>query len=396
MPKSPPSEAVAAPVTGVLQHPGSSAVVASTPKVLKGTSLQVIHPGPGRRRLLWAALALMAMVGAGLAYKQPWNTDVVDVVVENVTPGPHMRILAVNGRVAATHSVEVRSAVAGTLTDAMAEEGQLLERGATLARVDDTPQQAVVRQAVAALDLGIVAQQQAQAALTRATAMGINIARSTQEDALRTLEQAQREVGRLQALYDQAHYQLTRFHITAPITGTVLTRTAEPGQVIDQSTPLFTIADLSELVVETDVDEVYATQIRPGMPAILRLAGESENLNGKVYFVAPVVDPATGGLDVKIRFSEPRQIPVGLTVTANITVDQQAEAISVPRTAIVSNSEGSTVFLFYGGIARQTAVTVLDWPAERLLVMDGLHPDDPLITDANGLGDGQRVRIRER
>ena len=395
MPNTPHIENVAGSDIGELQPQDSSSLVASQPTTLESSSLHAIHPIPGRRRVLWVALILATIVIACLAYMRPWTEGVTAVVVENVTSGPHRRVLAVNGRVAATHSVDVRSPVAGTLTDAMAEEGQWLERGATLARVDDTPQQAVVRQAVAALDLGIVAQQQAQAALTRATALGVNIARSTQEDALRALEQAQREVGRLQALYDQAQYQLTRFNITAPITGTVLTRTAEPGQVIDQSTPLFTIADLSELVVETDVDEVYATQIRPQMPATLRLVGESDTLSGEVYFVAPVVDPATGGLDVKIRFSKPRQLPVGLTVTANITVDQKDSAISAPRSAIVSNDEGSMVFLFDSGFARQAAVTVLDWPAERLLVTEGLKADDQLITDANGLSDGQRVRLQE-
>ncbi len=124
------------------------------------------------------------------------------------------------------------------------------------------------------MDHGIVAQQQAEAALSRATALGVNVARVTQEDAKRSLQQAQRETGRLQALYDQAQFQLTRYKITAPIAGTILTRSVEPGQVIDLSTPLFTLADLSDLIVETDVDEVYATQIKSGMPALLRLAGD--------------------------------------------------------------------------------------------------------------------------
>ena len=69
------------------------------------------------------------------------------------------------------------------------------------------------------------------------------------------MEQAEQEVGRLRALVDQARFQLTKFSILAPISGTVLTRGVEPGQVVDLSTPLFTLADLSELIVETDVDE---------------------------------------------------------------------------------------------------------------------------------------------
>jgi len=101
------------------------------------------------------------------------------------------------------------------------------------------------------------------------------------------------------------------------------------------ATPLFAVADLSALIVETDVDESYATQIRAGMPAVLQLTGETGTLAGTVSFVAPVVDAETGGLAVKIAFAEPQQAPVGLTVTANIVVDRQEAAISAPRSAIV-------------------------------------------------------------
>ena len=394
MSKNPESENRTEPVAGELQNASATAtpLVKAQSTTLDGVSHQVVQPGTRPRYLVWIGLAVAAAIAGWLIYAQPWVPSVSERVVESVAPGPLSRVLAVNGRIAAIHSVAVRSPVAGTLTDSMAEEGERVERGAILARLDDTPQQAVVRQAVAALDHGIVAQQQAQAALTRATALGVNIARSTQEDAQRSLEQAQRETGRLQALYDQAQYQLTRYRITSPITGTILTRSVEPGQVIDLSTPLFTIADLSDLIVETDVDEVYATQIRPEMPALLRLAGETDNLEGTVYFVAPLVDAATGGLDVKIRFTEPRQVPVGLTVTANIIIDQQDAAISAPRSAIISNTTGSTVFLLENGLATQTPVTVLDWPAERLLVTEGLDAGDQLIMDASGLSDGQRVK----
>ena len=392
MSKKPPTDNTAKPVTGELQDASSTTTpLVTTPSTtLDGVSHKVVQPGP--RHLIWVGLAVAAVIAGWLIYAQPWVASVSERLVESVTPGPLSRVLAVNGRIAAIHSVAVRSPVAGTLTDSIAEEGEQVERGAILARLDDTPQQAVVRQAVAALDHGIVAQQQAQAALTRATALGVNVARSTQEDAQRSLELAQRETGRLQALYDQAQYQLTRYKITAPITGNILTRSVEPGQVIDLSTPLFTVADLSDLIVETDVDEVYATQIRPGMPALLRLAGETGNLEGTVYFAAPLVDAATGGLDVKIRFTEPRQVPVGLTVTANIIIDQQNAAISAPRSAIISNTAGSTVFLLDNGLARQTPVTVLDWPAERLLVTEGLIAGNQLIMDASGLSDGQRVK----
>ena len=92
--------------------------------------------------------------------------------------------------------------------------------------------------------------------------------------------------------------------------GTILVLDAEVGQIVDQATPLLTLADLSDLVVEADVDEAYATQIATGQPAVLQLAGETETRDGHVELrLAGRVDVATGGLAVKIGFDDAGYAP---------------------------------------------------------------------------------------
>jgi multidrug efflux pump subunit AcrA (membrane-fusion protein) len=116
------------------------------------------------------------------------------------------------------------------------------------------------------------------------------------------------------------------------------------------------------------------------------LAGSTETRSGAVSFVAPRVDPDTGGLAVKIGFDAPLLAPVGLTVTANITVDSRT-ALTVPRAALRDGS----VFVLRAGKAVQTPVTVIDWPAARLIVTAGLETGDRVITDSTGLSDGLAV-----
>lgn len=326
-------------------------------------------------------------------HAQPWSAGIPVVGLEVVAPGLVTRVLAVNGRIAALRSVDVKSTVAGTLVAPLAEEGDIVAQGAILARLDDTPQQAVVRQTAAALDSGLVSQKQARDALDRAEALGENVTRVTLDDARRSSERADREVGRLSALHDQAQFQLTKFSIDAPIAGTILTRGVEPGQVVDPTTPLFTLADLSELVVETDVDESYATQLKVGMPAVMQLTGDERTLDGRISFVAPVVDPDTGGLAMKIAFAEPQTAPVGLTVTANIIVDRRENAISAPRAALVTTGSERALFVLVDEKARRVPVSVIDWPADRLIVTEGLKAGDRLIVNANGLSDGQNVKV---
>ena len=195
------------------------------------------------------------------------------------------------------------------------------------------------------------------------------------------------------ALLEQAQIQLAKFTILAPIAGSVLVLTAEPGQTVDPTTELMTIADLNALVVETDVDESYATQIRLDQPAALQLAGEAEIRAGRVSFVSQRVDEATGGLAIELSPEVPFAAPIGLTVTANITVDSREAALTVPRAALVRDEAGTGVFLVRDGTARRQPVAVIEWPAARLIVTDGLAAGDIVVSDATGIVDGQDVKV---
>lgn len=346
-----------------------------------------------RRVWFWGfGLFLAAVVGFAL-WLQPWAAAPVPVSIEIATFAPVTRVLAVNGRVAALHSVDVRALVSGPLEEVLVAEGQRVRPGTALARIDAAAQQAVLRQAVAGLDAALVAQDQASKTLARTENLGQNVARTVLENAASAERAAAQDVARMTALVDQAQIQLRNFTILAPMEGTVLAVNVDPGQTVDPATVLLTVADLSQLVIETDVDEAYATHIHAGLPAVLLLAGEAVPRNSQVSFVSQRVDAATGGLAIKLSFDEAVIAPVGLTVTANIVVDEQDAALTVPRAAIVSADDQDAVFVVTGGRATRRSVTVIDWPAARLIVTEGLAPGDPVILDATGITDGQAVRV---
>jgi RND family efflux transporter MFP subunit len=349
--------------------------------------------GAGRRWWPWVAAAVLAAGLGGLLWLQPWVPAIPQVATELAVTGPVSRVLAVNGRVAGEISVEVRPLVNGTLVEVQVTEGDVVVHGAVLATLDPATQAAVVRQALAGLDAALVAQADAQATLARTQALGGNAARVVLENAASAVQAAAQEVARMTALLEQAQIQLGRFTIRAPVAGSVLGLTAEPGQTVDPTVVLMTVVDLGRLVVETDVDESYATQIRRDQPAALQLAGETEVRAGHVSFVSQRVDPATGGLAIKLASEVPLTAPIGLTVTANITVDDRAAAITVPRAAIIRDATGSGVYVVIDGTARRQPVTVIDWPAARLIVTEGLAPGDLIISDATGIMDGQAVTV---
>ncbi|MGV8988034.1 MAG: efflux RND transporter periplasmic adaptor subunit [Cypionkella sp.] len=177
----------------------------------------------------------------------------------------------------------------------------------------------------------------------------------------------------------------------SPIYGTITQCNVDPGQYIAPAIVLFTLPDLSRLVIETNVDEPHATQFAVSQSEILQLIGSNQTLPGKVSFVSPRVDPASGGLVVKITPDDTLKAPVGLTVTANIVVEADRDALTIPGTALVNGPAG---FLFKSEAAVKTPIEAIDCPAACLIVTKGLSAGDVLIANASGISDGLAVKAQ--
>lgn len=157
------------------------------------------------------AIAAVLSIGGGLVfYFQPFTTKATYVTVETVTSGPVTRVLAVNGRIAAMHSVEVRASVSGTVAALPIIEGANVRLGDILARLDTTAQDAIVRQSRASLDAGRVAESLANANYKRLAALKGVVTRSSIETSESNARSAAEDVRRLAALFDQAEIQLCR------------------------------------------------------------------------------------------------------------------------------------------------------------------------------------------
>ncbi len=336
--------------------PAKSTPVPPVP-ALRSTQPETV---PKRRLWLWGAAGVLCIALGLLPYSQLWVTRPQAVVVEIAAFAPATRVLAVNGRIAAVDSAEIRSVVSGTLIALPVAEGDLVAVDQILAQVDPAAQNAIVRQAVAGLDAALVAQQQAQEDFDRAASLGDNVARTVLETNAHTVQSAAQEVARQTAALDQVRVVLENHTVRSPIAGNVETLDVELGQIVGPTTPLLTLADLSNLIVKADVDEAYATQIAVNQPAVLLLAGETRNRDGHVSFVSTRVDISTGGLAIKVAFDANVRAPIGLTVATNIIIDQRDAALTIPRTAILTDAGITSVFVVQDGIARRKTLTVVD------------------------------------
>ncbi|MEQ1768331.1 MAG: efflux RND transporter periplasmic adaptor subunit [Devosia sp.] len=356
--------------------------------------------GRRRRRRLAVWFVVVLIVGGGLgwaAVNRPWVPKPVLVAVELVSPGPASRVLAVNGRVTPAREVEINSTVTGRVSTVMVDEGDSVNQNTPLLSIDDTQQRAAVAQAQAQVEAAGARLAQAKMDYERAQGLENSISQKSLDDARLAVETAQKEVDRLASLLEQGRDLLEQHTVRAPFPGTILTRSADPGQVVNSSTPLFLFAELTSLHGEASVDELYASEVKRGLVVKARPAGHTGIIDGKVVYVSPRVDASTGGRLVRVSLpgAADLALPVGLTVTLNIVVEEQSEAITLPRGALIAG-EVPAVYVIVDGKAVRRPVQYIDWPSERLIATSGLEAGDVLVAESKAVArEGALVAPKE-
>lgn len=379
------------------QHRIPDEIKPSNAIVSAALPVPALQPVPKTTRMgrhwKWVIAALLGVVIGYGSYAYFWLDQVTIVPVEIASYAPATRILGVNGRIDAVHMIDVRTQITGRIAAITVEEGVSVEIDQSMIEIDAQAQNAVVRQAIAGLDAAVIARQDAFQDYNRAVSLGENISRTALASTSMALQAADQEVSRQTAILDQAQILLETYTVRAPITGRVLSLDAEVGQLVGASAPLLTLVDDGDVIVAADVDEAYATQIKLDQAAVLQLAGEDMTRTGHVSFMSTRVDEGTGGLAIKLAFGAPVSAPIGMTVTANIVVDAREAALTVPRAAIVQGQNGPSVFVVQDGMAVLRPVSVVEWPAARLIVLSGLVAGDTVIIDATGISEGQAVKV---
>lgn len=349
-----------------------------------------------RIRLVRRVVLLVVLVGAGAGYgwwARPWEQKPTAVTIESLARGPAREVLAVNGQIVPDEEVDLGAPVAGQVMEVLAREGAWVAAGQRLAKLDDTIARAALDQAEASLESARIEAKAAKATYDRATALAGTVSGQSLDSAKFAWEAAASRERQLTAALDQAQRQLALYDIKSPIEGTILTVNAELGQMVGPSSTLFTVGNLSAPLVESDVDEVYGARMTPGLSAQVAPVGSQDVSPATVTFVAPTVNPDTGGRTLRLSFDTPPGIllPRGLTMSVNIVVETFDQAITVPRSAIQDLNGAPFVLLDDAGTARKVPVKIRQWPAERLIVTEGLSEGDRLILNPQGVNPGDLV-----
>ena len=368
--------------------PIASSVTQANPLVPIPVPLQKERSGKASR---WGAAAAAL---AGLILATAWwvlngTGGAPQVAVEYLVSGPVERVLAVSGRTDTEIQSDIKSSVSARVSAVKVSEGDDVVSGEELVLLDSSHQTSRIRQAMAAMDAALLRQQRADADLNRFISLGGTVTAVTVANAESDLALAMVEAKQMQAALEQAQLALPDYTITSPITGVVLNRSVEAGDLVGPADILMHVADTRNLHVEVQVDELYAAKVRTGQSAWLQLTGRTGIEPGVVSFVAAEVSGLTGTLRVKLDFDVAPDVQIGLNTVANILIESVQDAVTVPRSAFVADGTGTAVFVLRDGHAVLTPITFVDWPSSRVEVTSGLTAADIVVLAPDGVEDGQ-------
>jgi RND family efflux transporter MFP subunit len=392
-------------------------------------------PASGPPRWLWPVVGTVVGVAllAGAAF---WFISTRALTVETATAvapsggGSAAAVLQATGYITARRQATVSTQITGTLTQVLIEEGDHVEKGQVIARLEDSSLRAGLNVAQANIQSAQAQVAHAQAQLTQATAdsrrqdelaasgmvskQAAEQARTAVATFAAQLDARRREAdaARAQLASAQVNYDYT--YVRAPFAGIVTAKAAQVGEIVSPlsagggftRTGVGTIVDMDSLEVGVDVNESFIGQVKADMPAEAVLDAYPDwKVPAHVIAIVPSADrgKATVKVRVALEQKDARMVPdMGVRVSflgskppAGAT--QAPKGVLVPPQAVAQRDGQSVVFVVVDGKAVQRSVK----PAPQDVGTMKLLPDAVksgervVLSPPSSLRDGSDVSIKE-
>lgn len=318
----------------------------------------------------------------------------MSVVIAQKTTVPDW--LEVVGTVRAAQTSQISSQMMGKITEILAHEGDRVQAGQLLARLDDAQPRAAVDQATAfltAAEKELVAADSefdlAQTTLKRYQQLYEKKSVSPQEfDEIKTRYQsaeAHRDMARAGqsqagAMLTQAQTSLGHTQIRAPFAGVVTEKMADVGVLASPGMPIFTLEDTRSFRLDVAVDESAIRLVHVGQTVAVTIdALGTAQFSGRVSQIVPAADPASRSFLVKIALPEDARLRSGLFGRGRFPRGERT-AVLIPRSAVVARGQLSGVYVLDANqIASLHYLSLGQDAGENVEVLSGLQGGETLV-----------------
>lgn len=278
---------------------------------------------------------------------------------------------------------QVVAKTSGVALAVMVEEGQHVQAGQVLVRLDS-------------------ARAELQAAQTNATMRKLeaNYARSKQLAEQRLLsandnDQLRYDLENARAANRMANLELSYAKVEAPISGIVASRSIKTGNFVQINSPIIRIVDTSRLEATLNVPERELATLKAGLPVQMQVdAMPGKVFTGTVDRVAPVVDSGSGTFRVICAFEGGGTLQPGMFGRLRIDYDNRADALVVPRAALLDDEGDPAVFVVRGKKVARVPVKLGYLDGAWAEVRSGLKlGDQVVVAGKTALREGTEVQL---
>jgi len=351
-------------------------------------------------------LLIMRQVSPGLS---------VQVGTATVLSGSQAQaLLTASGYVVAQRQAAVSSKATGRLEYIGVVEGDKVKEGQIIARLENADIAAELERAKANLALAKADSTEAALFYNRQKKLFEDnlISKSEFESAEARYQKTVANVESKRAEVKAAEVAFENTLIRAPFDGTVLTKSAEIGEMVapfaaasSSRGAVVTIADMNSLEVEADVAEANIERVKTGQPCEITLdAYPDTRYPGKVSKIVPTADRARATVLVKIAFlkRDQRVLPEMsakvnfLPETAQVSMENQAVMVAVPNSAVTNRNGVKLVFLLEGNTVKSVAVVTGRVLGDLTEIKEGVKPGDKVVLAPPGsLASGVKVKTSQ-
>lgn len=374
-------------------------------------------------------ILLLGLAGMLWWLRGPAVAEVRTAIAREVAASSTTTVLNASGYVTARRQATVSSKVTGKVLEVLIEEGMEVEAGQVMARLDSSNVRAGLRLAEA--------QTEAARAALKETGVRLAEARLGLERALELLagkvtsqaelDRAQAEVDSLAARIDLQRRevevaqrqvalwqgQLEDMVIRSPFTGIIVSKNAQPGEMISPisagggftRTGIGTVVDMRSLEIEVDVNESYINRVAPEQRVVAVLDSYPDwQIPSYVIAIIPTADRQKATVAVRIGFDEldPRILPdMGVKVAfqehgsagSDRNPGTSATVVVIPQSGLRRSAGGTRVLVVNDQQIEERAVTVAEGPeGDEIFVIAGLAAGERLVVEGpTDLAAGDRV-----
>jgi len=356
-------------------------------------------------RLTFCAIALVTGLGA-VAYAQQGQPTTVPVGTVVAERKPITKMLDFVGRVEAINRVEVRARVTGFLDAVLFKEGDMIQEGAPLYRIEKDQFQAAVEQAKGALErskaakvLSVLQLERAQDLLDKQS--GSVVAR---DQARAADQQAAGAIMQDEAALQTAKINLAYTDITSPITGKVGRTNITKGNVVGpNSGVLTTIVSQDPMYVTFPISQRELLRAQEANRQVdvaslkvrIRFAdGTVYDQIGRINFIDVAVDRATDTVIARATMPNPKGTLIdGQLVRVDVESGTPEEKVVIPQAALLADQQGVYVFVVEDGKAAVKRVRPGAESGTGIVIDEGLAGGEQVIVEGlQSLRPGAPVR----